>query len=142
MNKSYRQAQILSLIRSRPVHTQEELARGLKELGVEATQVTLSRDIREMGLVKTAAGYRPIAPEADGPTIASVAAAYLVDVKRAKNLVVLKTTPGNANTVAVAIDRQDWPEVVGTVAGDDTVLAVSPDDESAEALWHRLLTLR
>jgi transcriptional regulator of arginine metabolism len=142
MNKSYRQAQILSLIRSRPVHTQEELARGLKELGVEATQVTLSRDIREMGLVKTAAGYRPITREADGPTIASVVAAYLVDAKRAKNLVVLKTTPGNANTVAVAIDRQDWPEVVGTIAGDDTVLAVSPDDEAAEALWHRLLTLR
>jgi transcriptional regulator of arginine metabolism len=142
MNKSYRQAQILALIRARAIHTQEDLARELKELGVETTQVTLSRDIRELGLVKTAEGYRPISREADGPAFATVAANYLVEVRVARNLVVLKTTPGNANTLAVALDRQDWPEVVGTIAGDDTVLAVSPDEAAADALWRRLLTLK
>ncbi len=142
MNKSYRQSLILHLIRSRTINTQEELARELKASGLETTQVTLSRDMRELRLVKTAEGYRAMERDPAGPTIATVAANYLQEVRTAQNLAVLKTSPGNANAVAVAIDRQNWPEVVGTIAGDDTVLAVCPDEASAEKLMDRLLELR
>ena len=141
MNKNHRQGQILKIIRSRAVHTQEELARALKAVGVEATQVTLSRDIRELGLVKTTEGYRQILRDTGGPEFAAVAADFLMDVRVARNLVVLKTSPANASTLAAALDREGWPEVVGTLAGDDTVLAISPDDASAQRLRDRLLGL-
>ncbi len=141
MNKSYRQGQILKLIRGRRVHTQEELAQALKEIGVPATQVTLSRDIRELGLAKTPEGYRQLTPEPAGPDFPSLAAEFVQDIRVAQNLMVLKTSPGNANTVAVALDRQRWPEVVGTVAGDDTILVILPDSVAAEGLRKRLLEL-
>ena len=141
MNKSYRQGQILNLIRTRAVQTQEELARALKEQGVTATQVTLSRDIRELGLVKTTEGYRQILRESGGPDFSAVAADFLMDVRVARNLVVLKTSPANASTLAAALDREGWPEVVGTIAGDDTVLAISPDDVSGQRLRDKLLGL-
>ncbi len=139
MNKSYRQGQILNLIRAGAIHTQEELGRALKELGIAAAQVTLSRDIRELGLVKTTDGYRQMLRETGGPDFASVTAAFLMDVRVARNLVVLKTSPANASTLAAALDRQAWPQVVGTVAGDDTVLVISPDDSGARQLRDRLL---
>ena len=141
MNKSYRQGQILNLIRGRPVHTQDELARTLKDLGVAATQVTLSRDIRELGLVKTAEGYKQIVREASGPGFTAVAADFLLDARVARNLVVLKTSPANAGTLAAALDRESWPEVVGTIAGDDTVLVISPDEAGAASLKAKLLRL-
>lgn len=141
MNKAYRQGQILNLIRARAMHTHEELARALKELGIVAAQVTLSRDIRELGLVKTTGGYRQMLRESGGPDFASVAADFLMDVRVARNLVVLKTSPANAGTLAAALDRAAWPQVVGTVAGDDTVLVVSPDDAGARHLRDRLLGL-
>jgi transcriptional regulator of arginine metabolism len=141
MNKSYRQGQILKLIRSRPIHTQEDLARELRGLGIPATQVTLSRDIRELGLVKTPDGYKQLEAEAAGPDFATVASEFLYDVKIAQNLVVLKTSPAHASSVAVALDQEDWPEVTGTIAGDDTVLVVTPDPATAERLRERLLTI-
>ncbi|MFB3776844.1 MAG: arginine repressor [Bryobacteraceae bacterium] len=141
MNKSYRQGQILNLIRTRAIQTQEELARALKEQGVTTTQVTLSRDIRDLGLVKTAEGYKQMGRGRRGPDFATVAADFPIEVRVACNLVVLKTSPGNANTLAVALDGEQWPEVVGTIAGDDTVLAVSPDEKSAAALQQKLLGL-
>ncbi|MCC7175976.1 MAG: ArgR family transcriptional regulator [Bryobacterales bacterium] len=141
MNKSYRQGQILNLIRGRAIRTQDELARALKALGIGAAQVTLSRDIRELGLVKTADGYRQMRHESAGPDFASVVANFLMDVRVARNLVILKTSPANANTLAAALDRHAWPEVIGTIAGDDTVLAVSPDDAAAGRLRERLLRL-
>jgi transcriptional regulator of arginine metabolism len=139
MNKAYRQGQILKLIRARGVHTQEDLARELRDtLGVPATQVTLSRDIRELGLVKTADGYRQVSGRA-GPELAEVAAEFLEDVRQAQNLIVLKTAPGHANALAVAIDAEDSTEVVGTLAGDDTVLVIAPDVETAGVLKARFL---
>jgi transcriptional regulator of arginine metabolism len=142
MNKSYRQGQILKLIAARPIHTQEELARALEREGIEVTQVTLSRDIRELGLVKTTSGYRQLAQaSAPGPPLASVAASFLRDAKPARNLLVLKTSPGNASTVAAALDREQWAEVVGTIAGDDTILVVCPDEAAVEAVRKRLLRL-
>ena len=141
MNKSYRQGQILKLIRGCAIHTQEELAQALQHIGIPATQVTLSRDIRELQLAKTPDGYRPLAPEPAGPDFALVAAEFIHDIRLAQNLLVLKTSPGNANTVAAGLDRANWPEVVGTVAGDDTILVVLPDPATARAVRHRLLQM-
>jgi transcriptional regulator of arginine metabolism len=74
-----------------------------------------------------------------GPDLAEVAAEFLQDVRQAQNLIVLKTAPGNANALAVAIDAEDSPEVVGTLAGDDTVLLIAPDIETASLLRQRFL---
>jgi transcriptional regulator of arginine metabolism len=140
MNKAYRQGQILKLIRNKRVPTQDDLARELKEsYGIDTTQVTLSRDIRELGLLKTPEGYRQVEAAPAGPELASVAAELLQDARVAQNLLVLRTSPGNANALAVALDKQDWPDVVGTIAGDDTILVVAPDSGAAEKLRKKLL---
>jgi transcriptional regulator of arginine metabolism len=141
MTKTYRQGQILKLIRSKKIFTQEELAQELKNQGIAATQVTLSRDLRDLRLVKTREGYQEMAPEETGPGFTMLAGEFLNDVLRAQNLIVLKTSPGHANTVAVALDREGWPEVVGTIAGDDTILIIAPDNPTAESVQERLLEL-
>jgi transcriptional regulator of arginine metabolism len=141
MNKSFRQGQILKIIRGKGVHTQEELARELNHLGIQTTQVTLSRDIRDLKLVKTADGYRQLTAETVGPLLTDVANEYLWDVRVAQNLVVLRTSAGTANSLAVAIDREEMQEVVGTVAGDDTVLVITPDTETADQFRKRMLKL-
>lgn len=140
MTKSFRQGQILKIVRSHPVHTQEDLAKLLRGVGIEATQVTLSRDVRELGLVKTPDGYREMGREA-GPQFALLAGEFLRDVKSAQNLVVLKTAPGHANSVAVSLDNEEWLEVVGTIAGDDTILVITPDSTTAGTVCNRLLAL-
>lgn len=141
MNKSFRQGQILKIIRGKGIYTQEELARELSELGIQATQVTLSRDMRELALVKTPEGYRQLPAETGGPTLAGVAEEYLQDIRIAQNLVVLRTSPGNANTLAITIDREELQEVVGTIAGDDTVLVITADNKQAEKFRKRMLEL-
>lgn len=138
MNKTYRQGQILRLIKSRRIHTQDQLAVALAESGLHATQVTLSRDMRELGLVKTPEGYRQV-EQAAGPGIGTIAAEFLWDAVAAQNLLVLKTAPGHANSVAISLDQEDWPEVVGTIAGDDTILVVCPDGATAMTLQKKLL---
>ncbi len=139
MNKSYRQGQILKLVRSKPFRTQEELARELKTLGIETTQVTLSRDMRELGLAKSPSGYFQVAPEPGGPSLATMASEFLQDARPAQNMVVLKTSPGHANSLAVALDKESWPEIVGTIAGDDTILVVAPDSAAAEKVRRKLM---
>ena len=129
MNKSYRQSQILKLIRSRRICIRRTTgSRACERQGIPATQVTLSRDIRELGLVKTprlrAERHGAARP---GPDVASLAREVLRDVRQAQNLLVLRTPPANANALAAALDHADWPEVTGTIAGDDTVLVVAPD---------------
>ena len=141
MNKSFRQGQITTIIRQKQIFTQDELARELALLGVQTTQVTLSRDIREMGLVKTADGYRPLPSERNGPELADVLDEYMRDVKVAQNLLVVRTSPGNANTLAVALDNEEMNEIVGTIAGDDTVMVIAPDHDSAVKLRQTLLDL-
>ena len=103
--------------------------------------MTLSRDIRELGLVKTPDGYaqtrrKPCLP---GRTFASVAREFLLDIRVAQNLLVLRTPPGTRTSLASALDHADWPEVTGTIAGDDTVLVIAPDSKTAEALHVKLL---
>jgi transcriptional regulator of arginine metabolism len=143
MTKNFRQGQILRLIQKQSLHTQEELARALKELGIETTQVTLSRDLRELGLIKAQDGYRKL--HESGLTAQShftaLASEFLRDVRRAQNQVVLRTAPGHASSIAVAMDQEQWPDVVGTIAGDDTVLVICPDPATADAVSDRLISL-
>jgi transcriptional regulator of arginine metabolism len=145
MNKTFRQGQILKLIRAKRILTQEDLARELKEnTGIQATQVTLSRDIRDLGLLKTPQGYQKVSDAAGGaagPALETVVSEFLQDARVAQNLIVLRTSPGNANALAVALDKQAWPEVVGTLAGDDTILVVTPDASTAVKLRQKLLGL-
>jgi transcriptional regulator of arginine metabolism len=141
MSKSFRQGQILKLIRARQIYTQDELAQELGKLGVPATQVTLSRDIRELRLVKTPDGYSEMLPEETGPRFAQLAGEFVTDVRAAQNLVVLRTSPGHANSVAVALDGEEWAEVVGTIAGDDTILVIAPDNAAAQDLRRKFLEL-
>jgi transcriptional regulator of arginine metabolism len=140
MSKSYRQGQILKLIRSRRVRTQQELADALGALEIAATQVTLSRDIRELGLVKTAQGYAESTETAPaGPDLATMVHEFLLDVRLAQNLLVLKTPPANASPLAEALDQADWSEITGTIAGDNTVLVITPDAKTAQVLHDKLL---
>ena len=141
MNKSYRQGQILKLVRARTLRTQEELAQALRAVGVRATQVTLSRDIRDLGLLKTAEGYaRPAEAAApSGPDLATVLREFLLDVRVAQNLLVLITPPAHASSVAEALDQAAWPEVTGTVAGDNTVLVIAPTTKKAASLREKLM---
>jgi transcriptional regulator of arginine metabolism len=140
MNKAFRQGQILKLIRSKRIVTQEDLARELKQSqNIDTTQVTLSRDVRELGLLKTPEGYRQVDATSSGPDLAVVLGEFLRDVRAAQNLMVLKTSPGHANALAVALDNADWPEIVGTIAGDDTVLVVAPDAATADRLRRKLI---
>jgi transcriptional regulator of arginine metabolism len=142
MNKSYRLGQILNVVRTQRVRTQEGLADALRKIGVEATQVTLSRDIRELGLVKTPQGYSvPSAMAAPGPDLETVVREFLQDVRVAQHTLVLRTAPGSAGPLAEALDHSDWPEVVGTVAGDNTILVVARDARTAEGLRQKLLGL-
>jgi transcriptional regulator of arginine metabolism len=141
MNKSFRHGQILKLIRATQIHTQDDLAKELRRVGIPATQVTLSRDIRELGLVKTSNGYAKAVEVAASakPDVASAVRDFVLDIKIAQNLLVLRTPPAHANAVASPLDLADWPEITGTIAGDDTVLVVTPDAKTAQALRARFL---
>lgn len=143
--KAYRQSIILDLVDREAITSQEQLRRRLHARGVDVTQATLSRDIKELGLVKRAAdgAYRRPGPEVPPRSVADAqlrhaVAEYLRKVSRVQQLLVLKTDPGQANPLAIAIDRALLPEVVGTIAGDDTILVVAPDGRRARALARRL----
>jgi transcriptional regulator of arginine metabolism len=138
MSKNYRQGQILKLVRSKEIYTQDELAQELKAQGIIATQVTLSRDLRDLRLVKTPEGYQEMAVDETTPQLETLAREFLRDMRAAQNLLVLKTDPGYASPIAVALDNEDWDDVVGTIAGDDTVLVVAPDNATAERVRLKL----
>jgi transcriptional regulator of arginine metabolism len=143
--KLRRQELILELIEREVVRSQEELRARLRRRGVNATQATLSRDIRDLGLVKRAAdgayqrmngqpGHSASALDALG----RLAAEFLRDVERVQQLVVVRTGAGQAQPLALAIDRAQLPEAVGTIAGDDTILVIARDARHAASLAKRL----
>ncbi len=138
---------ILRVVREEPVRSQEELQRLLAGRGFEATQPTLSRDVRELGLVKTPRGYAlPGAPdpgldaERRADRLERVLAESVLSVRAAGSLVVLRTPPAGAHPVARVVDEAGLPEAVGTIAGDDTVFVAAIDAASARALAARLST--
>jgi len=139
--KSHRQSAIRELLVTTTVTNQDELRRKLAGRGIHVTQATLSRDIRELKLMKGPAGYALPANldgEDDLPAIASVLADFGLEVRQAQNLLIVLTTMGGAQPVAASIDSEDWEEVVGTIAGDNTVLIICPDNKTAESLRSRI----
>src|SRR5580765_6880247 len=147
--KTDRQNAILDVIAKHAVATQAELKDRLKNRGIEADQATLSRDIRELGVVKASddgAHYRYAPVEAVGPPVHLKASAILARLVRkietSGNLLVVKTDPGEASPVGLALDRMAWPEVVGTVAGDDTLLVVAREGTPARKLAKKILGLK
>jgi transcriptional regulator of arginine metabolism len=139
--KALRHHRILELVSSEPMVTQEEMVKRLSQQGLKVTQATLSRDIKELGLVKSADGYAApgtIAEAASTPSLSHLLREFVVDVREAQNLLVLKTPPGSAQPVARAIDAEKWPELVGTIAGDDTIVVISSDSKSRRQLGKRI----
>jgi transcriptional regulator of arginine metabolism len=143
VQKRYRQGQILKLLSGQPVASQDELRRQLIHLGVRVTQATLSRDMRELRLVKTTEGYRPLASastdeSAPLPTLARALKEFLLDIRPAQNMLVLKTPPGGAQPLAAAVDSEHWKEVAGSLAGDDTVLIITASRTTRAAIQKRI----
>jgi transcriptional regulator of arginine metabolism len=127
-----RHLKILELISTRSVRTQEELADALTAQGWEVTQSSVSRDIAALRLIKVDGAYRrppPRAPHAD-PDERRVGEGVLTMETAGEALVVLHTSPGEANHVAVALDRLAWPEVIGSIAGDDTIFLAVKDSRA------------
>lgn len=130
--KKYRQSAILDLVTQHSVGSQDELRRKLRDRGFHATQATISRDIKDLGLVKRAAdgayqkpGIPPGGAVFSGAGLQRAVSEYLRRLDQVQQLIVLRTDPGQAQSLAVAIDRSELPEVVGTVAGDDTILIIT-----------------
>ena len=141
MSKLSRQAVIRELIDEREIGSQDELRRLLFRRGHRVTQATLSRDIHELALVKTGEGYKlPQGEESELslPSIERLIETFVYDVRTALNQVVIKTSPGSAQPVSAAIDAEEWDEVVGTIGGDDTILAIATDSRAAEKLAQRV----
>ena len=126
-NRSHRQELILTLIRDKPIRNQSDLIRELEAAGVSLTQSTLSRELKALGIAKTpdnSGGYRYASGSTSGKGPLSSLVTFVSKIERADNLIVVKTPPGNAQGVAHGLDEVAWAEVMGTLAGDDTILIV------------------
>jgi transcriptional regulator of arginine metabolism len=133
--KQQRHTAIRDLLTKMTVTSQDELRRRLASRGFHVTQATLSRDIHELRLSKGPAGYSlPGGDEGDEdslPGLREVLQSFGLEIRQALNLLVLVTTTGSAQPIAAGIDYEDWTEVIGTIAGDDTVLIICPDEKQA-----------
>jgi len=145
--KNARQKKILELIEQNDIDTQEMLVTKLQENGFEVTQTTASRDIRELKLVKVMTGrgtYKytvgGASKEKSAPVVNSAITDSVIKVDFAQNLVVVRTLPGMGNAVGVCIDSLEIPNILGTVAGDDTVLLVVREASLAESVTEELKT--
>jgi transcriptional regulator of arginine metabolism len=149
MIKSVRQKRIIDIIKARSIETQEQLAAALGMAGFAVTQATVSRDVKELGLIKVPGeGNSSIyaLPEKTAvPAKERRLKRLIIDsvqqMEYSENLVVLKTLPGEAQGVASALDNSDWPEVIGTVAGDDTIIMVVKPKSAVQDVLDRLKDL-
>ena len=146
--KTDRQAIIREIVESEPIKTQEELAEKLRARGLKVTQATVSRDIKEMHLLKVlseSGDYRYATMEKGergvGDRLSRMLADSVIDVASANNLVVVRTLPGSAHVAGEALDSLKWPEVLGTIAGDNTILVIVRSNEEAEAVARRFDTI-
>ena len=144
-SKSERQARLLQVIREKAIATQEELAASLNDAGMEVTQATISRDIKELGIIKvtSASGDQKYIPMEHSGEVASgrlmkVFAEAVVQIEVAMNLVIIKTLPGMAQAGAAALDSMRLPEIAGSIAGDDTVFVATRAPDQAEHLGRLL----
>jgi len=148
--KRLRQQQIRDLLALRQIATQHELAAALRERGFRATQATVSRDVAEMGLVKVVKnGARAYSvpprigpPETSGDErLALLLRDLPMDIRVAGLLLIVRAVPGSAHPIAAALDRTGWPEIAGSIAGDDTVFIACSDRSSLSRVHKRLLHL-
>ena len=138
-NHTERRAAIRAMLAAGPAATQRSLVEALRSRGFVATQSSVSRDLRELGAVKTGAGYElPAFNPAGDDEIGAVAALLRALNPAGANLLVIRTATGAAQRVALALDRSAWPEIVGTVAGDDTVFVATVNAQSQRGLVTRL----
>jgi transcriptional regulator of arginine metabolism len=152
--KSQRHNAIRELIVSSAVTSQDELRGKLRHLGFAVTQATLSRDIHELRLSKGPGGYslsngngnngngaKSTDEDDSPPLLAEMLESFALRVRRAMNQVVVKTVTGGAQPLAMALDNEKWAEVLGTIAGDDTVLVICSDTRRATDVESRLRTM-
>ena len=146
--KAKRQNEIIRLITTGDIETQEDLAAELRNLGFQVTQATVSRDIRELRLIKVASkggGYKYAKPErheiAVSERLTRILSDSLVHVDFSGNLIVVKTLSGSANVAAEALDTLGWPEILGTIAGDNTIFMVARDPAEAGEVVSRISQL-
>lgn len=140
--KSKRQAKILELIEQKDIETQEQLLKELEDNGFSTTQATISRDIKDLRIIKELSGngtYRySSAPKQTEPTFTAklntIFRQCVVKYDHAQNIVVIKTMPGLANAACSALDAMDWDSIVGTIAGDDTAFILMRDTAAATAM--------
>jgi transcriptional regulator of arginine metabolism len=139
-----RRQAILAAVDEGGVRSQEDLQRRLKRQGIQVAQPTLSRDLKALGLAKTAAGYvsaaAAVPPEAREGALARAIGEFVLSVRAAASLVVVRTPPAGAHPLARALDEAALPDVVGTIAGDDTVFVATPGPTAALRLERRLRT--
>lgn len=147
--KRLRYSKIKEIVQSRPIETQEELAKALQEEGIEVTQATVSRDIKELMLIKvpTSDGHYRYALSPEQNLLMSknrmvrLFQDSIIRVDAAVNQIVIHTLPGSANPVAAAIDHARWENVIGTLAGDDTILIITNGEEAVPQLVKLILSL-
>lgn len=137
-----RQRAIVDLLSDTPVASQEDFQRRLKKLGFPVGQATLSRDIRELGLVKSLNGYALAQGESQLdpalPSVSRLVREFVLNVRAAENLIVTRTSVGSAQPVAAALDGESWPEAIGSIAGDDTILIVCANKRAARTIEGRI----
>jgi transcriptional regulator of arginine metabolism len=144
VSKQDRHTLIRQLVAAESISSQDELRRRLVRRGCDVTQATLSRDVHELQLYKGPKGYA--APNGNGhseeeeeqPPVNEMLSSFGLAVRQAQNQLVLRTTNGAAQPVALAIDHEEWSDVVGTLAGDDTVLIICPDQRRASSMREKL----
>lgn len=146
--KAKRQAMIREIVESQSIQTQEELAEALREHGMVVTQATVSRDIKEMHLLKVLAEngtYRYATMEKGdmgmNDRLIRMLADSVVEMNSANNLIVIRTLPGSAHVAGEAVDSLKWPEVLGTIAGDNTILVIVRSNEEVDAVVQRFRNL-
>ncbi|GAJ98636.1 LOW QUALITY PROTEIN: arginine pathway regulatory protein ArgR, repressor of arg regulon [Geomicrobium sp. JCM 19055] len=148
MTKGQRHVKIRELINTKPIDTQEELVDELKAAGFNVTQATVSRDIKELHLVKvpTLEGHYKYSLPADQrfnpeQKLRRNLFDSLVSIDQASHFIIMKTLPGNAQAIGSLIDHLDWDEIMGTVCGDDTILMICKDPEQAPVVSSKFLEM-
>ena len=148
--KQLRHRAIRELVAARAIRTQQELAAALRERGFRTTQATMSRDVAELGLVKADRGgtqayalpQRLLEAETSGEDrLRSLLRDLPIEIRESGLLIVIRTLPGSAHAIAAALDRARWPEVAGSIAGDDTVFIACPDHPALKRARGRLADL-
>lgn len=147
-NKRERQAAIMEVVQARAVESQEELRKLLRQRGWDVTQATLSRDLRDLGIARLPTpdgGVRYAVPDGGSPdagaSLDSLLPALFRSIDGVSELVVLRTVPGGAQPIAAALDGEGWPDILGTVAGDDSILIICRSEVARDRVIRRVRAL-